>query len=124
MGEGRTNERTKTQTPTVKGFFSIPDPSGKRPKKGDDLLIPREWLGTALPGDTVKVVTAGMVDRRKAGKVVGVVKRARVEFVGLLAKTERGNVILIPDSKRMYVPFMIAEKDKADAVPFPLGHKV
>jgi ribonuclease R len=105
-----------------KGFFSIPDPSGKRPNKEDDLYVPREWLGTAFPGDTVVVETAGTVDRRRAARVVEIKKRARHHFVGLLAKTERGNTILIPDSKRMYVPFMVAPIG-LDA-PFPLGHKV
>ncbi len=87
-------------------------------------MIPREWLGTALPGDIVKVETAGMVDRRKAGKVTEIVKRKNEHFVGMLTQTERGNIILIPDSKKMYVPFMILEKDKADTLQFPLGHKV
>jgi len=115
-----------TITRTGKGFFSIPDPKNPkaRPDKENDLLIPREWLGTALPGDIVKVEAAGMVDRRKAGRVVEVVKRKSESFVGMLAKTERGNIILIPDSKRMYVPFMILEKDRTDTLPFPVGHKV
>lgn len=115
-----------TITRTGKGFFSIPNPENPkaRPDKENDLMIPREWLGTALPGDIVKVETAGMVDRRKAGKVIEVVKRTRDHFVGMLTKTERENVILIPDSKKMYVPFMIALAADADSVPFPMGHKV
>ncbi len=116
-----------TITRTGKGFFSIPDPKNNpkaRPDKENDLLIPREWLGTALPRDVVKVQPAGMVDRRKAGKVVEIISRATETFVGTLSKTERGNIILLPDSKRMYVPFMICEKDSADDFEFPMGHKV
>ncbi|MFZ1987587.1 MAG: ribonuclease R [Minisyncoccia bacterium] len=115
-----------TVTRTGKGFFSIPDPSGaaptKKPDRLNDLVIPREWLHTALPGDTVKVTPAGMFEDRKAGKVLEVVSRANDHFVGTLAKTERGNTILIPDSKKMYVPFLVAPIG-TDA-PFPLGHKV
>ncbi len=124
MSENKIYEGPITVTRTGKGFFSIPDPKNPkaRPDKENDLLIPREWLGTALPGDTVKVEAAGMVDRRKAGKVIEIVKRARDIFVGTLAKTERGNVILIPDSKRMYVPFMVAPIGTEPR--FPLGHKV
>jgi ribonuclease R len=110
-----------TLTRAGKGFFSPPMPDGARPDRANDLLIPREWLGTALPGDRVKVATAGMVDRRKAGRVVEVVSRGRENWVGALMKTERGNVILIPDSKRMYVPFLIQNYEESK---FPLGHKV
>ncbi len=110
------------------GFFAIPDPSGKKTDKKDDLMIPAENLNTALPGDIVKVAEEGMMPGkrneppRRAGKVIEVVKRARETFVGTLQKTERGNTILIPDSKRLYVPFMIALK--GTEAPFELGHKV
>jgi len=113
-----------TITRTGKGFFSIPDPKNPkaRPDKENDLYIPREWLGTALPRDIVKVETAGTMDRRKAGKVIEIVKRANENFVGTLVKTERGNTILIPDNKRMYVPLMVAPV--GTEAPFPLEHKV
>jgi ribonuclease R len=126
MPEQKVYEGPIAITRTGKGFFSVPDPKNPkaRPDRANDLLVPREWLGTALNGDTVKVATAGFVDRRKAGKVVEVVKRARERFVGTLVQTERGNVILIPDSKRLHVPFMVKEKDSAGELPYPLGHKV
>ncbi|HVW71956.1 MAG TPA: hypothetical protein VHB93_02270, partial [Candidatus Paceibacterota bacterium] len=123
-----------TITRTGKGFFAIPmapseasakdgrTPSPRKATKGEDLYIPREWLGNALPRDVVKVETAGTVDRRKAGKVIEIVKRASDHFVGTLVKTERGNTILVPDNKRMYVPIMVATVG-TDA-PFPLEHKV
>ena len=123
-----------TITRTGKGFFAIPmapseasakeggTPSPRKATKGEDLYIPREWLGTALPRDIVKVETAGTMDRRKAGKVIEIVKRANENFVGTLVKTERGNTILIPDNKRMYVPLMVAQV--GTEAPFPLEHKV
>ncbi len=92
------------------GFFPLGEDK-------EDLLIPREWLGTALPGDVVQVVEAGFVERRRAGKVVTVLERSRTTFVGTLAE-ERGRTILLPDWKRMYTPFAISGDHP------PLGHKV
>jgi ribonuclease R len=125
--EQKTYQGPITITRTGKGFFSIPDPVNNpkaRPDKENDLLIPREWLGTALPRDIVKVETAGMIDNRKAGKVVEIVSRANENFVGTLVKTERENIILIPDSKKMYVPFMLFEKERANELKIPLAHKI
>ncbi len=92
------------------GFFPVDEDT-------EDLLIPREWIGTALPGDTVRVVEAGIVDRRHAAKVVSVLNRARTMFVGTLDK-DRGKTLLIPDLKRVYTPFIISGEHPA------LGHKV
>ncbi len=82
------------------GFFSIGE--GK-----EDLLIPRESLGTALPHDTVRVAKDGFTRGRANGKVISVLKRARDTFVGTLSE-ENGRTMLIPDMKRMYTPFIIS----------------
>ncbi len=103
-------------TRTAKGFFTY-DPNK------DDLYIPSEALGSAFPGDIVKVVVTGSYndpktrEKRLAGKVVEVVSRTRETFVGKLVEDE-GRILLIPDWKKMYVPF------EARGENLPLGHKV
>lgn len=109
---------------TGKGFFSI-DP------EQDDLFIPGENLGGAFPGDTVKVQIAGEDSdprtgkMKKIGKVVEVTHRSRETFVGTLVQGgpalgegSIGHVMLTPDWKKMYVPFVV----KGESLP--LGHKV
>lgn len=98
------------------GFFKVAEGE-------DDLIIAPENLGGAFPYDIVRVQEAGMTraernrPSRKAGKVVEVVTRAREKFVGKLVE-DKGDILLIPDWKKMYVPFLV----KGDNLP--LGHKV
>ncbi len=103
-------EGTITITGRGTGFFSIGD-------NIEDLLIPRESLGTALPHDTVRIVEDGSIRGRSIGKVISVLKRAHDTFVGTLSD-ENGRIMLIPDMKKMYTPFIISGK-------YPnMGHKV
>ncbi len=81
-------------------------------------MIPREWIMGAFHGDTVKIAPAGIVDNRKAAKVLEIVKRNREHFVGTLIKGERGETLLAPDWKRMYTPFIVTGDN------LPLGNKV
>ncbi|HFC11048.1 MAG TPA: ribonuclease R [Candidatus Kaiserbacteria bacterium] len=92
------------------GFFSID-------KDKEDLLIPHEWLGTAFPGDTVKIEETGVIDRRHTAKVIDIIERAHTTFVGTLTE-DRGKVILLPDEKHMYTPFAISGEHPE------IGHKV
>ncbi len=103
---------------TGKGFFTI-DPVK------DDLFIPGENLGGAFHGDTVRVAIAGSdTDPRtgvtkQTGKVVEVLKRNRETFVGTLAENKEENLtMLVPDWKKMYVPFVV----KGESLP--IGQKV
>lgn len=103
---------------TGKGFFSY-DP------EQEDLFIPGENLFGAFPGDTVRVEIAGEEPdprtgkNRKIGKVVEVLKRNRETFVGTLVENkEEGLTMLIPDWKKMYVPFVV----KGESLP--IGQKV
>ena len=101
------------------GFFSLdPQVSKSSKDKQEDLMIPREWIMGAFHGDTVKVVPAGIVDQRKAGRVTEIVKRNRETFVGTLIKGDRGETLLAPDWKRMYTPFIVTGDN------LPLGNKV
>lgn len=102
---------------TGKGFFSY-DPNE------DDLFIPGEALGGAFSGDIVKVQFSGYeTDKRTGkripvGKVVDIVSRSRETFVGTIVENKEENLImLMPDWKRMYVPFVI----KGESLP--IGHK-
>jgi ribonuclease R len=124
MSANKIYEGPITVTRRGTGFFSYDE-------NEEDLLIPPESLNTAFPGDTVKVVEDGMIasppkggrpgEKRKAGKVVEVVSRARDHFVGLLDLDDRFGPILQPDLKKMYVPFDVS----LDGLPKGLlGHKV
>jgi len=95
-------------TMTRKGFGFFPVEG-----REEDMLIPPEWTGHALSGDIVKVETAGSyrdprgaMPPREAGKVVGIISRARETFVGTLIE-ENGLTLLAPDYKKMYVPIVI-----------------
>ena len=103
---------------TGKGFFSY-DPNE------EDLFIPGEALSGAFPGDTVKVQFTGYDTdtrtgkKKPSGKVIEVTERARETFVGKLVRNEEENlVMMIPDWKKMYVPFVV----KGESLP--IGHKV
>ena len=103
---------------TGKGFFTYDE-------NEEDMFIPGENLGGAFPGDTVKVVSTGYETdqrsgkKRASGKVVEVTSRARETFVGKLVENKEENlVMMIPDWKKMYVPFVV----KGESLP--LGHKV
>ncbi|HRH55652.1 MAG TPA: ribonuclease R [Candidatus Paceibacterota bacterium] len=103
---------------TGKGFFSY-DPDE------EDIFIPGENLGGAFPGDTVNVQFVGFDTdtrtgkKRPQGKVVEVVERSRETFVGkLVANPEENLTMLVPDWKKMYVPFVV----KGESLP--IGHKV
>ncbi len=71
--------------------------------------IAQEWLGTALPGDTVEVEIVGKNQQQSHGKVIKVVARARTRFVGTILKTPEGTRI-VADDRRIYVPFVISKE--------------
>ena len=108
--EPKTREGVIQITRRGTGFFPLGEDK-------EDLLIPREWLGTALSGDIVRVAEAGFAERRAAGKVVEVVERSRDTFVGTVSE-ENGRVLILPDWKRMYTPLAISGEHP------PAGHKV
>lgn len=105
-----------TITKTGKGFFTF-DPNE------EDIFIPGEALGGAFSGDIVKVQTTGTYadprtrEKRTSGKVIDIVTRTRDTFVGKLVQ-ENGRTLLIPDWKKMYVPFL------AQGENLPIGYKV
>jgi ribonuclease R len=109
-----------TITRTGKGFFTYNE-------NEEDIFIPGEALGGAFPGDIVEVRETGTSfdprtrQKRKNGAVVRVVSRSREKFVGKLVAGEgedTGRVILVPDWKKMYVPFFVRGDN------LPVGSKV
>lgn len=103
-------------TRTGKGFLTY-DPNE------EDIFIPGEGLNGAFPGDIVEVAEAGTSfdpktrAKRKNGKVVRIITRTRESFVGKLVQ-EEGRVLLAPDWKKMYVPFLVRGEN------LPIGFKV
>ncbi|MDR0687731.1 MAG: ribonuclease R [Prevotellaceae bacterium] len=70
-----------------------------------DIFVPPHALSHALHGDTVKVFVR-QTPRRLEGDVVEIVKRARMEFVGVLRRSKHSAVV-IPDSRHMHVDITI-----------------
>jgi ribonuclease R len=121
---GTVYEGPITITRTGKGFFTY-DP------EKDDAFIPGDNLGGAFPLDIVKVTLTGSEfdprtkKKRDIGKVVDIVTRTRETFVGTLSENRdalpenaHDLALLIPDWKKMYVPFVV----KGESLP--LGQKV
>lgn len=80
----------------------------------DDIEIAPENLATALNGDTVEV--GGIYKNpkgRKAGRIVGILKRAKSRFVGTLEKS-KGGFFLLPDDKKMYADIFVPDKAGAE----------
>lgn len=88
------------------GYFPMPDAD-------KDYEIQPENLKSALDHDRVKVESLNIdVGGRKQAKVVDIVERHKIEFVGDLEKVKNG-FFLIPDDKRMYRDiFVTAERVK------------
>jgi ribonuclease R len=102
---------------------------GKDEKPREDLFIAAENTMGAFPGDIVRVVSIGMVEdpraraKREHGKVVEIVTRAHETFVGKLILDDNpgaphGQVIMVPDWKKMYTSFIVRGED------LPVGFKV
>lgn len=103
----RTYEGPITITKTGKGFFTYDE-------NKEDVFVPGENLGGAFPLDTVKVEIVGTEPdprtkkMREIGKVVEILNRNRTTFVGKLVENpEEGLIMLMPDWKKMYVPFVV-----------------
>ena len=74
---------------------------------GDDIMISSENLNTALDRDHVKVnLFAKRAGDKPTGEVVEVLKRNRMEFVGVL-QLSFNHAFLICDDKKMYTDIFI-----------------
>ncbi|KKQ52871.1 MAG: Ribonuclease R [Parcubacteria group bacterium GW2011_GWD2_38_12] len=75
----------------------------------EDIQIQPQFLNTALHGDEVDIVLFPKVEGEKlSGEVEGILKRARMEFVGTIDRKEGNNFCFIkPDDKRMYMDIFV-----------------
>jgi ribonuclease R len=114
MKEPRNLEGTIKVTGKGVGYF---------PMEGQDidLEIQPENLTGALNGDTVRVETLDhQVRGRAQARVIDILERKKMNFVGTLEKSE-GNFFLAPDDKRMYVDIFV---DSSKALGAKDGDKV
>ena len=81
-------------------------------KNGEDIMIEAPNLATALNRDEVEIeALKAKVRGRRTGKVVRIIKRNKMRFVGTLE--DRGNrFVLVPDDFRMYAPIAISRPPK------------
>ncbi len=96
------NSRVVTGTIWIsrRGVGFLKDPQG-----GEDILIERDMLTTAFPGDEVRVALLPHRDGKR-GEVLEVLRRARTSFVGTLVKKE-GGIVLIPDNQKIQTHFIL-----------------
>ncbi|MCB9168769.1 MAG: ribonuclease R [Flavobacteriales bacterium] len=91
------------------GFVRLDGDAGS-----DDVFIPQRHMGTALHGDRVRVRLSGARGGRTEGRVMGVVKRRRSHFVGVVHRRQ-GRSLLVADDPRTPRPFFIAMNDLGGA---------
>jgi ribonuclease R/exosome complex exonuclease DIS3/RRP44 len=76
-----------------------------------DIYIPMRNLNHALNNDTVKVyVYKRRVNKKQEGEVIEVLKRAKLDFVGVLEKSKNFGFV-VPDDPKMYADIFISPKD-------------
>lgn len=97
------------------GFFALPD----APDDAEDILIVTENLGTALDSDIVALeLMPAETGKRREGKVVDVLERAREEIIGTV-KDRAGKLYLQPDNSRIHI-----RPQLPDAAATDVGMKV
>jgi len=83
--------------------------------EGDDIEIQWPLLKTALDGDEIEVKLLPAVKNvRQQGEVGKIVQRAKMTFVGVLEKVDKG-FFLMPDNKKMYRDIFIPADKILDA---------
>lgn len=106
------------KTPVLKGLIRIAGKGlGFIEVKGfkEDVLIETENLNTALNKDDVEFsILPKRTKGRTTGKVLKIIKRAKMEFVGTL-EHENGRLFLIPDDKKVYKDIAITAGETAEA---------
>jgi ribonuclease R len=97
------------------------DPPGDKKTRGESIEIDTVDLNTALPSDLVLVSLYPQVPNKpRTGKVEKIIKRKRLEFVGVIEQ-ENGFYFLVPDDRRVYKDILIDTKHLNDA---KVGEKV
>ncbi len=92
------------------GFVSPRKPGGERALPEESVQVDANFLNTALPGDTVKVLLHPEVEGElRTGEVVEILERKKLEYVGTLER-EGNFFFLVPDDKRVYKDILIPEE--------------
>jgi ribonuclease R len=89
-----------------------------------DIFIPRTKTGKAMNGDTVFVKLIKNIQRpgEYVGEVVGITKRFRTEYIGVLDRVEQKNIYIVKSfSKRFPIEFYIPDECLNDS---KVGDKV
>ena len=99
----------------------------KDPENGKDISIESIKLNKALNNDKVRVKILSKSDDLTTGEVIEIISRDRDQFVGTVkieattAGTSSGEVLVIPDNRRIHVNFIL---DKADVAQVTNDQKV
>ncbi len=104
------------------GYFRLPKfpENGEKKPANDTAEIAFSDLGTALHGDTVKIVMSGKGKYGPTAKVLEILKRSKRGFAGELIK-EKSEMVLKPSDPRMYTTISIPSKFQNGA---KLGDKI
>ena len=103
------------------GYVSPTKPNGERALPEESVEIEPNFLNTALPGDSVRVLVHPEIEGElRTGEVTEILERKKLEFVGVLER-ENGFIYLVPDDKRVYKDILIDEKRLHDG---QVGEKV
>jgi len=90
------------------------------PELEEDPEIDFRHLHTALHGDTVEIRLLPKGNKRQAGEVIKIIKRAKMSFAGVLEE-ENKTVFLKPDDTKMYTDILIPKESFSNA---KVGQKV
>lgn len=104
------------------GYFrlpKVPSEPGKKPAPTDAEIATAD-LGTALHGDTVKVILGKSGRFGPTAKVLEILRRSKRGFAGELIE-KKGEMVLKPSDPRMYTQISIPEKSMNGA---KLGDKI
>ena len=105
-----TQTKKKHPTSTITGVLSVNSRAVgfiEDQKRGEDIMIETPNLHTALNRDEVEVeMLKEKVRGRRTGKVLRIVTRAKIRFVGTIQE-EGTKLVLVPDDFRMYAPIVI-----------------
>ncbi len=81
----------------------------------NDLQVPRGETADALHGDTVEVAVSTGSRRKRSARVVGVVKRARSQYVCIFDQAKHV-AFGLPTDPKIHIDFYLPEGNRGDAV--------
>lgn len=76
----------------------------------EDIFIDNRHMGQALDGDTVEVQISGSRSGQPSGRIVRVVERSTLTFVGIIDISDRF-AFVVPSNQKIHVDFFVPKKD-------------